>query len=174
MPLEPEGIELGVVVKPHGVRGVVKLRLYNPSSTTLQICESIRLRQHGEDRHVVFELQGKARGHVLLRIEGVSTLQQAEALRGARVMVDRGAVAPAQDGEYLYLDLLGCQVLDEQGAPLGEVHEVFEAGASDVLIVRHGELERLIPLVDAWILSVDLDHKEIVVRGGDQWEAQKI
>jgi len=163
-------LELGVVVRPHGVRGAVKLHLYNPASTALERCPTVVLAAADGERRVAVRRLLRAGEQVVLELEGVTGRDAAEALRGARVLVDRDALEPLADGEYLCADLVGCEVRHETGAALGTVREVFSAGASDVLVVVADDGERLIPLVDDWVLSVDLEARRIVVTG--EWEAQ--
>lgn len=164
-------IELGVVAKPHGVRGRVKIWLHNPGSTALDDRGELILEQDGQHRTLGFTIIAEAaKGALLVQLEGVTTMEGAQALRGAKVLLPREALEPPDDDEYLYLDLVGCQVLDEADRPLGHVREVFEAGASDILVVQGDGEERMIPLLDPWIQDVDLEAKVIRVRDADQWE----
>ena len=166
---------MGVVVKAHGVKGQVKVWLHNPGSDALDRCSELTLEQGGQRRVAGFTLiSSAAKGGLLIRIEGVEDLDQAEALRGAKLLVNREVLEPAEAGEYLYLDLMGCEVLDEAGELLGSVDDIFEAGASDVLVVRNEQMERMIPLVEQWIQEVDLEARTIRVKGTDQWEPYKI
>ncbi len=155
------------------VRGAVKVKLHNPASAALTRGEILTLDTGaGPPRQLRFQLHGAVKGGVVITLQGVQTPEEAAALRGARIRVARAALAPLAEGEFYYVDLLGCAVQDEAGAPLGEVAEVFEAGAADVLVVRQGEAERLIPLVEAWICEVDLLRRLIRVRGAEQFEPQ--
>ena len=163
-------LELGVVVRPHGVHGAVKLHLHNPASTALDRCAAVVLAAADGERRVAVRRVLRAGSQVVLELEGVTGRDAAEALRGARVLVDRAALEPLADGEYLCADLAGCEVRHEAGAALGTVREVFSAGASDVLVVESSDGERMIPLVDEWVVSVDLEARLIVVTG--EWEAQ--
>lgn len=163
-------LELGVVVKPHGVRGAIKVHLHNAESSVLQHQGEVILAVAGEERHVRCRYLGEAGDCALLSLEDVQSREAAEQLRGARILVDRQQLEPLAEDEYLYEDLIGCRVEDEGGQLLGTVEQVFSAGASDVLVVSDGAQERLIPLVDDWVLSVDVDARQIRVAGGDQWE----
>ncbi len=161
-------IEVGVVTKPHGVRGVVKVHLHNPASTALARATSVVLLTGGEERTLGSRPVGTVQDGILLALEGVEGRDAAEALRGARVLVARADLDPLGEDEYLWADLVGCRVEGEGGEPLGEVREVQAAGGADVLCVRDGRRERLIPFVDEWIRSVDLEARRIQVRG--EWE----
>lgn len=161
-------IEVGVVTKPHGVRGLLRIHLHNPASTAHERAAALVLELRGERRTLAFRQTGVVPDGVLLELEGVSDRAAAEALRGARVHVARGDLEPLGEDEYLWADLIGCRVEGEGGQPLGQVSEVQSAGGADVLSVRDGRLERMIPFVDTWILAVDLEARLIRVRG--EWE----
>lgn len=163
-------LELGVVVRAHGVRGAVGVRLHNPASTALRSVAEVFLERGGTTQRLRCRQVGGSGELALLVLEGVSDRGGAEALRGARVLVERAALPPLEPDQYYYQDLIGCLAEDEQGRPLGEVAEVFSAGASDVLVVRDADSERLIPLVDQWVTEVDLEARRIRVQGADQFE----
>ncbi len=87
----------------------------------------------------------------------------AMALMGASVAVDRDEFAPLQEGEYYWADLEGLSVDTSDGVPLGVVDRVFETGANDVLVVK-GEREHLIPFVQGPVVkTVDLESGLITV-----------
>ncbi len=100
-------------------------------------------------------------GGVLLTVEGVTDRDAADALRGQKIEVPRGAIEMAE-GEYLLADLPGCEVVDEAGAPLGKVVEVM-MGAQDLLVIHNETEERLLPLVPEFVLSVDVVAKKVTV-----------
>lgn len=96
----------------------------------------------------------------------VTDRNAAEALKGARVFVARSSFPTAGDDEYYWVDLIGCAVSNRDGAALGSVTELLDTGAHSVLRVVQGEAERLIPFVAAYIDSVDLEARRIVVDWG--------
>lgn len=163
-------LEIGVIVKPHGVQGAVKLHLHNPASEALEQSERLGLDQGGTTRWCAFSVRGVGRGSpLILELEGVETMEAAEALRGARVLVERAALGPLAEDEFYYQDLIGCRVEDEELGELGQVSDVFEAGASELLVVRDGQRELLIPLVGPWVERLEPAEGRIRVRGGRQW-----
>jgi 16S rRNA processing protein RimM len=163
-------LEVGIVVKPHGIRGAVKVRLHSGEPAVLDRREQLVLRVAGAERAVPFRVVGLAADGLLLQLQGVASREAAEELRGAAILVERAKLPPLQEGEYYYADLVGCRVEDEGGCFLGTVHRVFSAGAGDVLVVRDERSERMIPLVDDWVRSVDLEARRIQVVGVDSFE----
>jgi 16S rRNA processing protein RimM len=90
----------------------------------------------------------------------------AEALRGARIFVARASFPTAGEDEYYWVDLLGCAVANREGVAFGTVAELIDTGAHSVLRVVEGENERLIPFVGAYVDTVDLAARRIVVDWG--------
>ena len=82
---------------------------------------------------------------------------------GLEIAVDRAELPLAPPGSYYWADLIGLNVFSKDDEPLGRVVEVIDNGAQDVLVMKDGEVERLIPFVkDTIIVSVDLAAQRIV------------
>jgi len=151
-----EKLQIGIVTRAHGVRGLVRVR----ASEQLAGLERVWLR----GREVKLVRVQPERGEFLVELEGVRDRDAAEALRGAALEIERDALPPPDDGELYVADLVGCRVVDARGAELGEVAETFDSGAHEVLVVRApGENGRefMLPLVDAIVTDVDLDARRI-------------
>ncbi len=111
-------------------------------------------------------LEGRRQGKtVVARLQGIETREQAEALRGALISIERSQLQPLPIGEYYWADLIGLEVLDTRGRQLGRVTNLMETGANDVLIVRDEDgKEILIPwLKERVILEVNLEMGNIRV-----------
>ena len=163
-------IEIGTIVKPHGVRGELKVRLHHRRSSILEEIDPALLvlrDRHGNTRRGVSRA-----GDALLRIDGVTDRDAAESLRGAVVLAPRSAVVLAHD-EVLVADLVGCEVFAD-GVSVGRVATVIETGAGEVLVVRNEREERLIPFVDQWVARVEIARRRIDLDGGDVWEPQPL
>lgn len=116
----------------------------------------------------VFQV-AEARVHgatVIARLDGVSSREQALALRGRQVAVQREALPEPEEGRYYLADLVGLEVVNERGEGLGVVTRSYWNGAQDVIEVG-GERTRLIPWVAAVVKEVDLPRRQIRV----EWEA---
>ena len=90
----------------------------------------------------------------------------AEALCGYQVAVERSALPVLDNDEYYWSDLIGLNVINGAGEPLGTVVRLMETGGHDILVVHDGSVERLIPFVQSFIGDVDLVGKRIVVDWG--------
>ncbi len=154
-------VQVGYVAKAHGIRGELRVVCHNPDSTALLDGDVVYI---GDER---FDI-GRARpvnGAILLTVVGVSDRNRADELRGKPVSVSRDQLA-LDDGEFLLVDLEGCEVVLDSGEPYGRVVSV-ETGPQDRLVIVDGDIERLLPLVPEFVVSVDLDASQIVVTPPD-------
>lgn len=151
-------VEIGGVARAHGIRGEVVIVTHDPDSETLGRVEQIYVA--GTPRRIA-GARDTQRGW-LVQLEGVTTRNDAEALRGARVEVDRADLDLDED-DVLLDDLVGCKVVLVDGTPWGEVAAIESGPGQDRLVIHDGGVERLVPLVDALVPNIDLDAGIITV-----------
>lgn len=103
-----------------------------------------------------------------LSLQGIEDRTSAEKWVGAWITFDETKRKPLPKDTFYLPQLIGCQVEDEQGHPLGEVTEVITSTAQPLLrIVREGHPIVLLPFVGAWISHVLVTNKRIVVKRGE-------
>ena len=150
-------ILVGEIGKPHGVRGLLKLRVFltDPASIgTLGVLTDAA----GVQR---ISLTVKAEG--LAQIDGVADRDAAARLTGTRLYVERAQLPVIEADEFYLADLVGLSAVTESGEPLGSVRAVEEHGAGAYLVVGEGRAEKLIPFTRAAVPVVDLDARRVVV-----------
>jgi len=101
--------------------------------------------------------------------QGVSDRTAAEALKGLEVRVSRADFPQPADGEYYWIDLIGCAVRGQDDVALGSVTALDDHGAHPILVIMDGEHERLVPFVGDYIVSVDLEARLIRVDWHADW-----
>ncbi len=156
---------MGRIAGAYGVRGWLKVA---PGTGVAQALAAAREWWIGEHVYAVAE----ARQHsasLVARLEGIETREQAMRLKGARVAIERGALADPGAGHYYLADLLGLEVRNEQGEALGTVSNWLSSGAQDVMEVAGSSRTRLIPWVSAIVKQVDLAAGCITVDWGADW-----
>src|SRR3972149_3652627 len=104
---------------------------------------------------------GGGPGEWVLTLQGLDTRDAAERLKGGELLLDDRALRPLAEGEYFQHDLIGCAVEDEQGAALGRVTGVMEAGERALLEVSDGTRAFALPMTEAVILSVEIAQRRI-------------
>jgi 16S rRNA processing protein RimM len=153
----PRLVALAEVTRPHGVKGEIRLKLYNrDSDLLLDFPEVVLEYPDGERRAVTVESARRANDAALLQLEGCVDREGAEELRGAKVLVPRESFPEAADGEFYVCDVIGARVMAPDGE-IGVVEEFQSYPTVDALVVRtpRGKVE--IPLVDDVIESLDVE-----------------
>ncbi|MFV1874977.1 ribosome maturation factor RimM [Nioella sp.] len=105
------------------------------------------------------------KGGFAVRLSGVKTKEEADALKGTRLYAPRDVLPALPDDEFYHADLMGLSVVDTGGADLGQVHAVMNHGAGDLLQVRQKGRSGtvLVPFTQAIVPTVDLAAGRIVV-----------
>jgi 16S rRNA processing protein RimM len=153
---------VGAVAGAYGVRGEVRLKSF--------CAEPEAIGSYGplwtEDgtRSFILTLGAPVAQGFAARLDGIRTREQADALRGTRLFVDRDRLPNLPDDEFYHADLMGLQVFDTGGAPLGRVKAVLNHGASDLLeLVTPGQKGAiLLPFTRAIVPTVDLAAGRII------------
>ena len=129
-------VALAEVARPHGVRGEVKLKVYNLESDTLLRRPKVRLAfADGTTQAIKLLHVRPVPGALLVKLGGVENRKDAEALRGVQLEVLREALEPLEDDEFYVQDLVGLEArLD--GERLGRVVDVFAYPTMDVLVIE--------------------------------------
>ena len=158
-------VALAEVARPHGVRGELRLKIYNPDSEVLLGRPAIRLvTDDGETRPARLQSARQVPGALLVRLSGVADRDAAEQLRGARIEVLRSALQPTAGDEFYCCDLEGCSVL-VAGERIGRVQSVASYPTCDALVIARDGAPRLeVPLLERYVCSIDVEHGRIELK----------
>lgn len=165
-----ELIQVGFVFRPHGRDGELKI---DPESTD----DPTRFEQlpivflgpqpHRVTRHAVVSVryQETKRGTtVILGLEGIEDRTDAEAVAKFKVFATEEALEPGEEELFAH-ELVGWEVVTEEGTVLGTVGNLMEMPAQDMFVVRRpNDEETMIPAVEDFILALDEDEEQVVVR----------
>ena len=157
-------IEYGRVADPYGVRGWLRVVVDEPEMLAAAPVWWI----DGEARTV--QESRPHSGTLLALLEGIENPEQARTLKGKAVSIPR---PEAGEGRYYWSDLVGLEVVNEQGVVLGVVKRMSSNGAHDVMEVSvmeaKGERTRLLPFVPVYVKKIDLQSKRIEVEWQEDW-----
>ena len=150
-----EFLEAGEIVSTHGVRGEMKILPWADGPDFLLDFKRVRI--GGVDYKI--ESCRIQKTCNLLKLQGIDTMEDAQAMRGRTVEVYR---QDAPKGLIFVAELLGVQVYCD-GVCIGEVVDVLDYPANKVYVVK-GEHSYMIPAVKQFVLSTDLDQNEMQVK----------
>ena len=152
--MDAKRILVGEFGRPHGVRGLVKLRSFTAEPEA--IGEYGPLTDEGGTRRFAIELLPGG----IARVQGVADRDAAARLTGVRLYVERDALPEAEEEEFYLADLIGLAAVSAEGAPLGVVSAVQDYGAGAFVTLRDGAgRERDIPFTRACVPVIDLAAK---------------
>ena len=160
--MSDDRICVGVIAGAFGVRGEVRLKSF--CAKPEDIANYGPLWTEDGARSFTVEITRPVKNGFAALIEGVSSKESADALRGTRLFVDRTALPSLPDDEFYHADLIGLDVVDTGGAALGRVTAVHNHGAGDLLEVSGPGLKNpvLLPFTRAAVPTVDLGAGRIV------------
>ena len=159
------GIELVAIariVKPKGLKGEVVADLLTDFPDRFENLEEV-IGIGPERRELSIQRYSFHKRRVVLKFEGVNTIEEAELLRNYEVCVLESDVVELEEGEYFDWELEGCRVLTAEKVEIGFVKELFRAGENLNLVVTGNEKDHMIPFVEAICTDVDIGAKVITV-----------
>ena len=157
-------LEVGKIVSTHGLKGDVKVDPWCDDGEFLCEFEELYLDSAGKEKIKV--LSAKVHKNiVLMRLEGIDSIEKAELLRGKVLFMDRDDVE-LPEGEHFIQDILGLAVFDvDMNHCYGKVTDVLKTGANDVYQVTSDDgKDYLIPVIDEVICEVDVDNNFMKIR----------
>ena len=164
---------IGRLGAPHGVRGWLHVKSYtSPPSNLLDYAPWYVRAAHGAvDWQVVDVIQVRPHGDSFVaHLKGLQDRSEAERWRGREIAVATSEFPPSGQEEVYWHQLVGCQVFNDSGL-LGEVVELIETGANDVLVVRRTgrKDDLLVPFADPYIKALDVALKQLRVQWEEDW-----
>lgn len=161
---ESTRVVLGEVTGAHGIRGLLRVRSYNPDSSQIEADGSLTLEHPSAGgRYRVESVARHGRG-LLVALEGVTDRSEAERLTGALLTVEPSELPALTPGEFYHHEVLGALVVAEDGRPVGTITRTMSTGLNDVWIVRNATREHLIPVIADVVVDIDLEARRIVIR----------
>ena len=152
---------MGRVAGTYGVRGWIRVE---EAQSALPACSRWSI---GGAEFPVEQVKEHS-GTLLAKLAGLESREAALKLKGSKVLVRRDSLPEAEAGHYYLADLVGLEVVNEQGLVLGAVKRWLFNGAQDVMEVA-GEKTRLIPWTARVVRNVDLPNRRIHIEWGADW-----
>ena len=157
-----EKVCLGVIVGARGIKGDVKVKAFTDQPEDIAAYGPV---ETDDGERFTLTVTGQAKGVVVVRIEGVTNRNGAEALKGQQLYVDRNTLPKTEDeDEYYHADLVGLAVVDETDTECGTVIALYNFGAGDVIDIRRPAGHTLLlPFTAEAVPMIDVSAGRIVV-----------
>jgi len=158
-----ELVEIGEIVKPHGIKGEIKLRHFCDSADMICAFSTVYLKQKSEITSLNILKARVDKGSAFLTLKGIDDRDKAEALRGSLLYADERVFPKLPEDNFYIRDLIGLAVVTEKGETLGKITEVLQHGAVDVYCVGSEKAAFMFPALKRVILKTDIAAGEMVL-----------
>jgi 16S rRNA processing protein RimM len=160
--MENDLFPIGKVIKPHGVKGKVKVKYYGKDLNQFSHYRKVLLQDGRGDlkTYDVVEVVSKP-PLLVLQLKGIDRIEDITPLVGREILIRREELPPLGEDEYYWRDLLGMRVETEDGKKIGTVKEIFPTGANDVYVLEGKRGEIFLPATEDVIKNVDCQRKVI-------------
>ena len=157
-------LKVGKIVNTHSLKGEVKVI----SSTDFEEerfkkgSKLLITRGNQLIREVVIQSYRNHKNFLLVKFEGIDSVEEAEKLKNLQIKIDSDEVGELEENEFYFHQIIGCEVFDENDKNLGEIIDILTPGANDVWVIK-GEngKEILIPYIEDVVKKIDIISKKV-------------
>ncbi len=147
---------LGVIVGAKGIKGEVRIKSFTEDPFDVGSYGPVET-EDGSRKWTV-KVVGESKGTVTAQLKGLTDRNEAEALKGQKLYVDRSQLPEADDGTYYHADLVGLKAVLTTGEEIGSVLALYNFGAGDIIEVGHGQKDAtLVPFSDEAVVEVNIE-----------------
>ncbi len=150
-------LECAIIINTHGVKGDVKLESLCDSPEVLADLSRVFIKEKENYKEIKVLHASVFKNFVLATLEGVTDMDQAAAMKGTVLYAARDDFE-LEEGDYFIADLIGLPVIDNKsGETYGKIADVVNRGASDIYVVDTPKGQRMMPVVEEFVKSIDLE-----------------
>ena len=152
-------LEVGQIVNTFGINGYVKVKPFTDDISRFNELKKIFIK----DIQYNIEKVKYHKDMVLIKLTGIDKIEQAEQLRNTYIEIDRkdGII---EDGAYYIVDLIGLEVITDNGKKLGFLEDVYNTGSNDIYVVKKNMGKQiLLPAIEDVIKDINIENKIITV-----------
>lgn len=159
-----EYIEIGQIVNTNGLKGVVKVNPFTDDISKFEDLKYVYIQLKNELKKVKIEQVRYNKNQVLLKLEGIDSIEEAEKYRNFYLKTEKESQEDLGEDTYYIVDLIGLDVYSDKNEYLGKIEDVFPTGSNDVYVVKDNLGKQiLIPAIADVVKKVDLKNKEMTI-----------
>jgi 16S rRNA processing protein RimM len=172
--MEKDLLPIGRVVKPHGVKGKIKVDYFGEDLNHFPLYREVFIKDHVGRLQAYDILEAVPQPpRLILRLKGIERIEEVEPLVGREIFVEKRSLPDLKEGEHYWFEILGMVVETEKGKRIGRVKEIFPTGANDVYVVEGKRREIFLPATEEVIQSIDIKKGRMkVIRMEGLWEEE--
>lgn len=159
-----EYIEIGQIVNTNGLKGVVKVNPFTDDISKFEDLKYVYIQLKNELKKVKIEQVRYNKNQVLLKLEGIDSIEEAEKYRNFYLKTEKESQEDLGEDTYYIVDLIGLEVYSDKNEYIGKIEDVFPTGSNDVYVVKDNLGKQiLIPAIADVVKKVDLKNKKMTI-----------
>ena len=159
-----EYIEIGQIVNTNGLKGVVKVNPFTDDISKFEDLKYVYIQLKNELKKVKIEQVRYNKNQVLLKLEGIDSIEEAEKYRNFYLKTEKESQEDLGEDTYYIVDLIGLDVYSDKNEYFGKIEDVFPTGSNDVYVVKDNLGKQiLIPAIADVVKEVDLKNKKMTI-----------
>lgn len=157
-------LRVGVFANTHGVRGEIKVFPTTDDVKRFKKLKKVYLDLGKETLEWEIQSVKFFKNLVILKFKGIDNINDIEKYKGKDLLIKREQALPLAKDEYYICDIIGAEVVEEDGNTVGTLKEVLQTGANDVYVVatKEGD-EILLPVIPDCVKDLDVEKKVVTV-----------
>ena len=152
--MENDFLTVGRVLAPWGLKGDLKSEVHTDFPQRFAPDRTVYVGQ----TPMIVERSRLHKGNVILKLAGVNSVEQVEALKGKYIEIPQSESMLLEDDEYYQFQLIGLDVSTSKGRLLGKIERIISTGSNDVYVVKGQDGEYLIPAIEDVVKQVDIEN----------------
>lgn len=153
---------IGQIVNTQGLKGEVRVYPYTDDLYRFDDLEVFYLDKGLQTRYEVERVRYKG-NMVIMKIKDINSIEMAERLKTKNMYISRDDARDLEEDEFFVADLIGLEVFTVDGQKIGVVKDVLQHAINDVYVIGAGEKEYLIPSVEKFVPTIDLDENKMII-----------
>ncbi len=157
-------LEVGKIINTHGLRGEVKVATWTDYPEDFEEIGKVYIKTKTGNEVLNITNVKYQKNNIIVKFKEITDINEAEKYKGLVVYADREDLPELEEGAHYIADLIGLEVVNEDGEVLGKLVDVFNTGANDIYDVkRDGKRNLLLPVIDEVVKNIDLQKGKITV-----------
>lgn len=159
-----EYFEIGQIVNTFGVKGFVKVNPFTDDITRFEKLKTVYVIKNKNMTEIEIEQVKYHKNMVLLKFKGIEDMNSAERIKGCFLKIHRKDAIELPEDTYFIADIIGSDVITDNGENLGKVEDIYSTGSKDIYVVKN-ELGKqiLLPSIKEVILDIDIEKQIVTV-----------
>lgn len=161
---EPEFLSIGILRKPHGIKGEMRIEIWTDFPERLKKGVVVYIGESKKE-YLIESFKGKE-DEYLIQLKGIAYPEKCNSIVNKIVFISSKDRPSLGDNQYYHHQIIGLDVFTKDNAHLGKIKEIIRTGSNDVYVIQNIEnieVEILIPVIPSVIMNIDLSKKKMII-----------